>query len=78
MFFFDRYVGERGRMMVARPAGAAGMAWQEPVLLFEVPRVHHYALARDGRSIYLVAPNPNAAAREIFVAVNWLREVLPQ
>jgi len=78
LFFFDRYFGERGRMMVARRAGAGGMAWQEPVPLFEVARAQDFAVARDGRSIYFLAPNTNAAAREIFVVVNWLQEVVPR
>jgi eukaryotic-like serine/threonine-protein kinase len=76
LFFFDRYVGERGRMMLARRAGAGGMAWQEPVPLFEIARAQDFAVARDGRSIYFVAPNPDAAAREVLVAVNWLQKVL--
>jgi len=78
LFFFDRYVGERGRMMVARRAGVGGMAWQEPVPLFEIARAQDFAVARDGRSMYFVAPNPSAAAREIFVVVNWLQEVVPR
>jgi hypothetical protein len=76
LFFFDRVDGERGRMMVARRAGPGGIAWQQPVPLFEVARVHTFALARDGKSFYFGAPNPDAAAREILVVVNWLPEVL--
>jgi serine/threonine-protein kinase len=76
LFFFDRYVGERGRIMVARRAGAGGIAWQEPVPLFEIARAQDFAVARDGRSIYFLAPNPNAAAREIYVVLNWLHEVV--
>jgi hypothetical protein len=78
LFFFDRYVGERGRMMVARRAGVGRMAWQEPVPLFEIARAQDFAVARDGRSMYFVAPNPDAAAREIFVVVNWLHDVVPR
>jgi len=78
LFFFDRYYGESGRMMVARRAGAGGSTWQDPVPLFDVARVQDFQVARDGRSMYLAAPNPDAAAREIFVVVNWLREVMPR
>jgi tRNA A-37 threonylcarbamoyl transferase component Bud32 len=78
LFFFDRYVGERARMMVARRAGAGGMAWQEPVPVFETARAQEFAVARDGRSIYFLAPNPDAAAHDLFVVVNWLQEVSPR
>jgi Tol biopolymer transport system component len=78
LFFFDRYYGESGRMMVARRAGAGGSTWQEPVPLFEIARAQDFDVARDGRSMYFAAPNPQAPAREIFVVVNWLREVVPR
>lgn len=76
LFFFDRYYGESGRMMVARSAGARGNTWQEPVPLFEIARAQDFEVARDGRSMYFAAPNPDAAAREILVVVNWLQEVV--
>ena len=77
LYFFDRYVGERGRMMVARrAAGAGSAAWSEPVPLFEIAQAQDFAVSRDGRSIYFVAPNPSSAAHEINVAVNWLQDLL--
>jgi len=78
LFFFDRYYGESGRMMVARRTGAGGSTWLEPVPLFDIARAQDFEVARDGRSMYFAAPNPKAPAREIFVVVNWLREVLPR
>ena len=77
LFFFDRYYGESGRMMVARHA-PGGSTWQEPVPLFEIAQAQDFDVARDGRSMYFAAPNPKAAAREIFVVVNWLQEVVPR
>jgi len=76
LFFFDRYLAERGRMMVARRVGVEGRAWHEPVPLFEIAQAQDFAVAKDGRSIYFVAPNPNSAAREILVVANWLQEVV--
>jgi Tol biopolymer transport system component len=78
LFFFDRYYGESGRMMVARRTGAGGSTWLDPVPLFDVARVQDFQVGRDGRSMYLAAPNPDAPARAIFVVVNWLQEVTPR
>jgi len=78
LFFFDRYYGESGRMMVARSAGARGSTWQEPVPLFDIARAQDFEVARDGRSMYFAAPNQDAAAHEVFVVENWLREVVPR
>ena len=77
LFFFDHYYGESGRMMVARHA-PGGSTWQEPVPLFEIARAQDFDVARDGRSMYFAAPNPQAPAHEIFVVVNWLQEVVPR
>ena len=77
LFFFDGFLRLPGRMMMARRAGGAGaIAWQEPKPLFEVPRVFDCVVARDGQSVYFVAPNPEGPAREINVVVNWLQEAL--
>src|SRR5206468_3753651 len=51
-------------------------AWSEPVPLFEIAQAQDFAVSRDGRSIYFVAPNPSSAAHEINVAVNWLQDLL--
>ena len=77
LFFFDRYLGERGRMMVARRA-STGVAWNEPVPLFEIVQAQDFAVAPNGRGIYFVAPNPDAEAHEVLVAVNWLQQFLPR
>jgi dipeptidyl aminopeptidase/acylaminoacyl peptidase len=77
LLFFDRPMLVPGRMMMARRATATGaIAWQEPKALFDVPRADDFDVARDGRSIYFSAPNPDGPAREIHVVVNWLQEVL--
>ena len=76
LFFFDRYLWERGRLMMAHRARAGSTAWSEQVPLFDIAQVQDFAVAPDGHSIYLVAPNPDAAAREILVAVNWLQDLL--
>jgi len=52
------------------------MAWYEPVPLFEIAEAQDFAVAQDGRSMYFVAPNPNTAAREMLVGVNWLQDVI--
>src|SRR4051812_15660993 len=75
LFFFDRYVGERGRMMLARRTAPGAVAWNEPTPLFEIAQVQDFVIAHDGRSIYLVAPNPSSGAHEIFVATNWLQDL---
>jgi Tol biopolymer transport system component/tRNA A-37 threonylcarbamoyl transferase component Bud32 len=77
LFFFDRYFGERGHVMMARRARASG-GWQQAAPLFEIARGEDFVVAQDGRSMYVVVPNPTAAAREIFVVVNWLEEVVPR
>lgn len=74
LYFFDRFYEEQGHMMVARRTGIS--EWREPTPLFDAPHVRQYAVARDGRSFYFVAPNPDGPAREIRVVVNWLQEVL--
>jgi hypothetical protein len=56
-------------------AGAGAIAWEHPVRLFDVPRVNDFAVARDGRSFYFVAPNPDGPAREIHVVLNWTVEL---
>src|SRR6266576_3042397 len=77
LFFFDRYLGERGRMMVSRRA-STGDALNQPVPLFEIAQAQDFAVAHNGRGIYFVAPNPDAAAHEDLVAVNWLQQFLPR
>src|SRR5262249_26972097 len=65
------------RMMMSRRAGTTGPAWQTPVSLFELSIADTmFAPARDGRSLYVNKANPNSPAREIFVVVNWLQDVL--
>jgi eukaryotic-like serine/threonine-protein kinase len=77
LFFADRFRLASGRMMIARQNARAGaITWQEPEALFNVPRMFDTAIAHDGRSIYFVAPNPESAAREINVVVNWVQESL--
>jgi Tol biopolymer transport system component len=76
-FFFDRYVGERGRMMVARRARTGGMSWQDPVPLFEIVDAEDFAIGREGQ-MYFVGPSPNAGAHEILVVENWLKSVIPR
>ena len=77
LFFFDRYLGERGRMMVSRRA-STGVAWNQAVPLFEIAQAQDFAVAHNGRSIYFVAPNPDTEAHEVLVAVNWLQQFLPR
>ena len=77
LFFLQGAWTSPGRMMMARRvAGQQSFAWQDPMPLFDVPRVEQFDVARDGRSIYFVAPNPEGPAREINVVVNWLQESL--
>jgi hypothetical protein len=83
VFFWDRVVGVGSgpgrsvRMMMSHRDAHAGAAWQNPVALFEAPSFSFsFAQALDGRSFYVVKANPNAAAREIFVVVNWLQDLL--
>jgi len=77
LFFFDRFYMLPGRMMMARRTDdSRALAWEDPKPLFEVPRVADFTPARDGRSIYFIAPNPDGPAREINVVVNWLQETL--
>jgi len=76
LFFWEGNWGSPGRMMMAhRAVGARAIAWENPVRLFDVPRVNDFAVARDGRSFYFVASNPDGPAREIRVVVNWLEEL---
>jgi hypothetical protein len=79
LFFLDGLYLSLGRMMSARrAAGADTIAWQDPIPLFDVPSVNRFAPARDGRSVYFIAPNPDGPAREIHVVVNWLQEALAE
>jgi Tol biopolymer transport system component len=76
LFFWSGNWGSPGRIMMARRvAGAGTIAWENPVRLFDVPRINDFAVARDGRSFYFVAPNPDGPAREIHVMLNWQEEL---
>jgi Tol biopolymer transport system component len=76
LLFFDRDALSSGTMMTAtRANGSGAVAWQEPRALFKVPRVFDMTVARDGRSVFFVAPNPDSPAREINVVVNWFDEL---
>jgi serine/threonine-protein kinase len=76
LYFFDRFNMSGTMMAATRAANASVLAWQEPRPLFKVPRVDYAELARDGQSVYFIAPNPDGPAREINVVVNWLQEAL--
>jgi serine/threonine protein kinase len=77
LYFFDRFTLSPGTMMATtRATNAGAVAWQQPRALFKVPRVSDSTMARDGQSVYFIAPNPDAPAREINVVVNWLQEAL--
>jgi hypothetical protein len=69
----------RGRMMVARPLDSDATSWQNPTPLFDLSTRFDFALdfapAYNGRTFYVIAPNPDAPAREIHVVQNWFEEV---
>jgi eukaryotic-like serine/threonine-protein kinase len=75
LFFFDAYTNASGNMMTARRA-AAGLTWEEPKALFNVPRIYDFDVRRDASTIYFIASNPDGVTHEIRVITNWLREIL--
>jgi hypothetical protein len=62
-------------MMARRATGSGPTPWQNPTRLFDLRPGFDFAPARDGRSFYLVALNPDAAASEIRVVQNWFEEL---
>jgi hypothetical protein len=76
LFFFDRDLSSGTMMAAARAGSPNAVGWQEPRALFKVPRVNDASVARDGRTFYFIAANPDGPAREINVVVNWLQETL--
>jgi dipeptidyl aminopeptidase/acylaminoacyl peptidase len=77
LFFMGGAWDSPAQMMRARRAtGSVAIAWETPNRLFDIPNGFDFEVARDGRSFYYVAPNPDGPAREIRVVVNWLKELL--
>jgi hypothetical protein len=62
-------------MIVRGLPGSEVISWQNPAPLFDRAAPREFLPAADGRTSYVIAPNPDAPAREIRVVQNWFEEL---